>query len=359
MEFEDVTPIMILGEARVIREGKLLVAVGTDSGAPVSSAPDIALVLLDQEKKPLALGSVVSSATPVRRDRAARHLYDRLEGNRWYASVFEVSTLLMPAFAAAVSVVADGIDDIVGPLVLTVEDGLSRPHLFPMKIASGQPTAVIASVYRHGEDWKLRAYGHGYATDRDVLTRQLGIEAAWPRPFRHSPAPMSLPQTTPSSPRLAPPPTSRPSVPPIPLGGARIPPKRDDRVQAAPPPIDLARLSAIEKDTAAVSTLLSDIFSDVKEAPPVVAKPTTASRLSGLDEAHATVLIELMAKGEMETLEFAALARRHGLMPSGAAEAINEWAFDHVGDIVVAEAPSGYSFVPEHRVALDALSTAP
>lgn len=358
MDFEDVTPIMILGEARVICEGKLLVAVGSDSGTPASSAPDIALVLLDQEKKPLPFGSVVSSATPVRRDRAARHLFDRIEGDRWYASVFEVSTLLMPAAAAAVSVVADGIDAIIGSLVLTVEDGLSRPHLFPMKIASGQTTAVIASVYRHGEDWKLRAYGHGYATDRKVLSQQLGIEAAWPLPFRPSPTPQSRTQPTPPSPRPAPPPTSRPSVPPIPLGGARIPPQRGEQAPGTPPPIDLARLSAIEKDTAAVSTLLSDIFSDIKEAPPVAAKPTSASRLSGLDEAHAAVLTELMAKGEMEALDFTALARRHGLMPSGAAEAINEWAFDHVGDIVVAETPSGYSFVPEHRAALQALSVA-
>ncbi|MCZ7860852.1 hypothetical protein O9X98_05495 [Agrobacterium salinitolerans] len=352
MEFEDVTPIMILGEARVIREGKLLVSVGSDSGTPASSAPDIALVLLDQEKKPLPLGSVVSSVTPVRRDRAARHLFDRIEGDRWCASIFEVNTLLMPASAAAVSFVADGIDSVVGPLVLTVEDGLSRPHVFPMKIGSGQTTAVIASVYRHVEDWKLRAYGHGYATDREVLAQQLGIEAAWPRPFRPAPKPPSRPQ--PPSPRPAPPPTSRPSVPPISLGGSRIPPQqRGEKLPGTPPPIDLARLSAIEKDTAAVSTLLSDIFSDVKEAPPVRPKPASASPLSGLDEAHAAVLTELMAKGEMEVDAFAALARKHGLMPSGATEAINDWAFDKVGDIVVAEEPTGYSFVTEHRTALE------
>lgn len=351
MEFEDVTPIMILGEARVIREGKLLLAVGSDSGAPVSSAPDIALVLLDQEKKPLPLGSVVSSATPVRRDRAARHLYDRIEGERWYASFFEVSTLLMPGAAVAVSVLIDGVDAILGPLVLTVEDGLSRPHLFPMKIESGHTTAVIASIYRHGEEWKLRAYGHGYATDREVLSRQLGIEAAWPRPFRPAPKPPSRPQ--PPSPRPAPPPPSRPSVPPIPLSASRIPSQRAEQVPGTPPPIDLARLSAIEKDTAAVSTLLSDIFSDVKEAPPVRPKPASASPLSGLDEAHAAVLTELMAKGEMEVDAFAALARKHGLMPSGATEAINDWAFDKVGDIVVAEEPTGYSFVTEHRTALE------
>ncbi|MDW9481244.1 hypothetical protein GOB57_21605 [Sinorhizobium meliloti] len=356
MEFEDVTPIMILGEARVIREGKLLVVVGSEFGAPVSCAPDIALVLLDQEKKPLAAGSVVSSATSSRRDRAARHLYDRIDGDRWFATVFEISTLLMPASTAAVSVVADGIESLPGPLSIIVEDGLSRPHVFPMQIASGWETAVIASIYRHGDDWKVRAYGHGYATDRLALSLQLGIGTAWP----HAQRPPALPstQTPPSPTRPAPAPnTTRPSVPPVPLGRTRIPAERSHRKSPeTPPPIDLARLSAIERDTAAVSSLLSDIFSDVKEAPPAPAKRVPGS--SGLDEAHAAVLAELMSKGDMEAAEFAILARTHGLMPSGAAEAINEWAFDHVGDIVVAEEPSGYSFVREHRAALEALSLA-
>ncbi|MCV9964711.1 hypothetical protein OIU34_22735 [Pararhizobium sp. BT-229] len=350
MEFEDVTPIMILGETRVISEGKLLVFVGSEAGVPVSRAPDIALVLLDRDKKPLMMGSAVSPATPVRRDRAARHLCETIHGDRWYGSLFEISTLLMPAAAAAVSVVADGIDQVKGPLIATVEDGLSRQHLFTMAVSAGHQTAVITSIYRHGDDWKVRAYGHAYATDRHALCRQLGIGEAWPRPHRPS-EPRSVPP-----PRAPLPATSAPraprSVPPVSARGGSVPPSPRGASPATPPPIDLARLSAIEKDTAAVSSLLSDIFSDVKDAPPPPPRPV--SGIAGLDEAHASVLAELMARGEMETDAFAALARKHGLMPSGAAEAINDWAFDKVGDIVVAEEPSGYIFVNEHRAALEA-----
>jgi stress response protein SCP2 len=354
MQFEDVTPIMIHGEARVIHEGKLILVVGSEDGTPVSRAPDIALVLLDQNKNPVTMGSVVSSVTSVRRDRSARHLFDRVEGDRWYGSVFEVSTLLMPLSTTAISVVADGIDAVAGRLSLTVEDGMSRSHLFPMKITSGQKTAVIASLYRHGEDWKLRAYGHGYAASREVLSQQLGIEGAWPRAYR--PSADRFTQSRSRSTPPASPATSRPSVPPIPLGGTRQPPHARENQSRTPPPIDLARLSAIEKDTAAVSTLLSDIFSDVKESQPIPLK--RPSGLNGLDEAHAAVLAELMAKGQMEASDFSALARRHGLMPSGAVETINEWAFDHVGDIVVSETSSGCSFVAEYKTAIEELSLA-
>lgn len=350
MEFEDVTPIMVLGEARVISEGKLLVFVGSDAGTPLALAPDIALVFLDRDKTPLSPEPVVSPSTPVRRDRAARHLCERIDGDRWYGSLFEVSTRLLPPAAAAVSVVADGIGAVGGTLTVTVEDGLSRPHLFPMRVSADHVTAVIASIYRHGDGWKMRAYGHAYTTDRQALCHQLGIGEAWP----HAPRP-SEPRASPPPQTLPPPPTprlGRSSVPPFSAGGTRSPaPARRDPTPSSPPPIDLARLSAIEQDTAAVSSLLLDIFSDVKEAPP----PTrTVSKIAGLDEAHAAVLSELMTKGDMDTAAFTALARKHGLMPSGAAEAINDWAFDKVGDIVVAEEPSGYSFVREHRSALEA-----
>jgi hypothetical protein len=351
MEYEDVTPIMILGEARVISEGKLLVFVGSEAGVPLSRAPDIALVFLDRDKNPLMPGSVVSPAMPVRLDRAARHLCERLDGDLWYGSLFEVSTRLLPAGTAAVSVVADGIGSVGGTLAVTVEDGLSRPHLFPMPVSGSHVTAVIASIYRHGDNWKVRAYGHAYATDRQALCIQLGIGEEWPRvPRRPEPRaapPPPAPSPTPS-PRAA-----RSSVPPVSPGSTRIPPPRrgSSPNPTTPPPIDLARLSAIEQDTAAVSSLLSDIFSDVKEAPQA-ARP--AARIAGLDEAHTAVLAELMEKGEMEASAFSALARKHGLMPSGAAEAINDWALDKVGDIVVAEEPTGYSFVREHRAALEA-----
>ncbi|MCS4089045.1 tellurite resistance TerB C-terminal domain-containing protein [Rhizobium sp. BK176] len=354
MEFKDVTPIMVLGETRVIRAGKLIVAIGSDSGAPISRAPDIALVLLDNDKKPLDQRAVVSSVTQVRRDRGARHLVDVTKADRWHGIVFEISTLLMPAAATAVSIIADGIDALSGSqLSVTLEDGVSRPHVFTMKVELGQRTAVIASVYRHDTDWKMRAFGHGFSSDRQTLAEQFGIGASWP------PARQSADQGVPHPPRPAPPtPRATPSSSTPRASTPSSPPAkgRSEPAPAAspftPPPIDMSRLADIERDTAAVSTLLSDIFSDVKERAPMKA----ASPVAGLDVAHAAVLRELMARGSMPNSEFAALARNHGLMPSGAAETINEWAIDKVSDIVVVEEAFGFSFVREYWAAIEALS---
>jgi stress response protein SCP2 len=358
MEFKDVTPIMVLGETRVIRAGKLIVAIGSDAGTPISRAPDIALVLLDHDKKPLDQRAVVSSVTQVRRDRGARHLVDVMKGDRWHGIVFEISTLLMPAAATAVSIIADGIDALAGTqLTVTLEDGVSRPHVFTMKVDLGHRTAVIASVYRHDADWKMRAFGHGFSSDRHTLADQLGIGASWPLAHQGiaQGATSPPPAPVPPAPRATPPaPTTRAqasSTPPANRRRESTPAKSPSNV---PPPIDMSRLADIERDTAAVSTLLSDIFSDVKERAPMKA----ASPVAGLDAAHAAVLRELMARMTMPTSEFTALARSHGLMPSGAVEGINEWAIDKVSDIVVVEEAFGYSFVREYWAAIESLSRA-
>ncbi|MBY3433767.1 hypothetical protein HFN89_06345 [Rhizobium laguerreae] len=357
MEFKDVTPIMVLGETRVIRAGKLIVAIGSEVGAQVSRAPDIALVLLDQDKKPLDQLAVVSSVTQARHDRCARHLFDVTKGDRWYGSVFEISTLLMPAAATAVSIIADGIDGLSGTqLCVTLEDGLSRPHVFAMRVDPGHRTAVVSSIYRHDVDWKMRAFGHCYSFDRLSLSDQLGIAASWPlaRQTTETAAPPP-PRAVPPAPKAAPPvparPTSQPSASPA---SRRRDPAPVVVSPDVPPPLDMARLSVIERETAAVSTLLSDIFSDVKERAPAQA----ASGVPGLDAAHAAVLRELMVRGTMPTGEFTALTRSHGLMPSGAAEAINEWAIDKVSDIVIVEEAFGFSFVREYWTAIEALSRA-
>jgi hypothetical protein len=226
-----------------------------------------------------------------------------------------------------------------------------------MKRFPGQVTALAASVYRHAELWKFRAYGHAYASDRSALCSQLGIGDAWPRIVRPdteiaSPVTPAAPAFTESRP-----PRSRPtSVPIANPGPSSHPASRQPALPAgSPPPLDLERLSAIERDTAAVSDLLSDIFSDVKETPPRKSAPSGAS---GLDRDHAAVLTGLMTAGRIGTSDFAALARKHGLMPSGAVETLNDWSLDAIGDVVVSEDAGGYVIVPEHLPALRALQPA-
>lgn len=351
MEFEDVTPIMILGETRVIHDGKLLLIVGSEKGIAISKAPDVALVLLDSSKLPLAHGAVISRFAGLRRDRASRFLYDMTSGDQWYGSVFEVSTALMPSSAAAVSVVADSIDVLEGHLILTVEDGLSRPHVFPMEKVPGHLTAVVASLYRHGQDWKLRAFGQSYTDDRQMLASHLGIADAWPGRALEAPSISSRP-AIPARPSSAPtPPFRRKRGAPTPSPAPA--PRPVPSWVSGPPPLDMARLSALERDTAAVSLLLSDIFADVKET---TAPVRNIPNLAGLDDAHASVLRVLMAEKTLETSAFASLTRQYGLMPSGAAETINDWALDQFGEIVVTEEPTGFSFVEENRSAVETLS---
>jgi stress response protein SCP2 len=346
MEFEDVTPIMLLGEARVIAAGKLLVSVGSQAGLASRSAPDIALVILDSAKKPLGHGPVVSSSTPSRKDRSTRHLYDIVLDGRWHASVFELSTILVPAEAVAVSIVADGIHVLDGDLIITVEDGMSRPHVFPMRMSKEYVTAVAASVYRHGEEWKVRAYGHAYSSDRATLCSQLGIGDAWPGTARTDITRLAPPEAR-SRPRLQPNPAPRTAPRPSLSSHPASSPE-------SPPPLDLERLSAIERDTAAVSELLSDIFADVTEAPAVRASP---SRPSKLDQPHAAILEVLMADGRIALSDFTLLARKHGLLPSGAVETLNDWGMDVLGDLVITEDADGYAVVSEYLPALKALSS--
>lgn len=93
--------------------------------------------------------------------------------------------------------------------------------------------------------------------------------------------------------------------------------------------IDSTRLARIRGETAAVSQLLAGIF--VEEDEEVVTTPSapmpSAGRFAGLDAAHGEMLWAVM-QGGMDRAGFEASARTAGLMPDGAIETINEWAFD-------------------------------
>jgi hypothetical protein len=97
---------------------------------------------------------------------------------------------------------------------------------------------------------------------------------------------------------------------------------------------DMDRLAHIRADTERVSAMLADIFAESEPAPEM---PEHAGEgtLSGLDTEHATLLTKLIASAEWTRQEFDAAATKVGLMPDGAMEAINEWAFDRYGDALV------------------------
>jgi hypothetical protein len=83
--------------------------------------------------------------------------------------------------------------------------------------------------------------------------------------------------------------------------------------------------------------MLASIFKE-EEAPAKTAdeNPTAEAEFAGLDAAHSSLLIRL-TEAPMEIDAFEVICRNHKLLPSGAIETINDWAFDALDDFVIEE----------------------
>lgn len=97
------------------------------------------------------------------------------------------------------------------------------------------------------------------------------------------------------------------------------------------------RLAKIRAETERVSALLADIFVEegAGSEPEPDVEASADDPLGGLDAAHRTLAAKLLSRAEWPRDEFEALATKAGLMPDGAMEAINEWAFDRHGDAFI------------------------
>src|SRR5690606_38498136 len=119
------------------------------------------------------------------------------------------------------------------------------------------------------------------------------------------------------------PPEERPA-PEVPAGGFTL---------------DMDLVRAKLADTQKASTLLAGVFVDEEEPPSTTATGTEGAPLTatftGLDEAHATLLQVLVAQAEWPRDEYEAAAAEQGLMPGGALETINEWAFECMDDALL------------------------
>lgn len=98
--------------------------------------------------------------------------------------------------------------------------------------------------------------------------------------------------------------------------------------------LDAARIASIRADTARASAVLGEIFASDAEGESRHATPVSAI-LPGLDHRHGALVRDLVTTGKWTEAGFAELAGRHGLMPSGALEAINEWAHDRYDDALI------------------------
>ncbi len=99
--------------------------------------------------------------------------------------------------------------------------------------------------------------------------------------------------------------------------------------------LDERRVSSIESDTAEVAVLLSDVFVEEQDVPPVAGEPAEADEGPELDQAHMSLLARIAEHGEISRETFEQLARERQLMPDGALETLNDWALEKFEDEIV------------------------
>ncbi|TKD17845.1 hypothetical protein FBT96_12585 [Rhodobacter capsulatus] len=118
------------------------------------------------------------------------------------------------------------------------------------------------------------------------------------------------------------------------------------------PRLDPALIAAIRSDTARVSSVLGEIFG-VQAEEAAVTEPAPAAVLQGLDAAATALVREIAEQTHLTEEAFEAACKRHGLMPAGALEAINEWAFE-THDEALLDAYDGYDVAPQIAAAVRA-----
>ena len=105
--------------------------------------------------------------------------------------------------------------------------------------------------------------------------------------------------------------------------------------------IDAGRLAAVQKQTQAVSEILTQIFADdaggPKTEPEVPPPHADASPFKGLDRSHAELVEYMEMKGEIARQEFEERAKSLKLLPAGAIEKINDWSFDRFEEPLLEE----------------------
>lgn len=118
--------------------------------------------------------------------------------------------------------------------------------------------------------------------------------------------------------------------------------------------LDAARIAAIRNDTERVSNVLGEIFSANDDASDEsIQAHALASSLTGLDPKHAMFVEKIIQREHWTYEEFNEVAGKQGLMPSGALEAINEWAFEKFDQALLDEY-DGYDLSPDIADALRA-----
>lgn len=99
--------------------------------------------------------------------------------------------------------------------------------------------------------------------------------------------------------------------------------------------IDPAKLQQVVAETRRVSEMLSTIFVENEEEHAETPQAATSSAFAGLSQQCAKLAAVLITREQWVRAEFDAEAKGLGLMPGGALEEINEWAFDKLGEALL------------------------
>lgn len=136
----------------------------------------------------------------------------------------------------------------------------------------------------------------------------------------------------------------------VPVDGVAAEARKDSEgnAGAAGLTIDMAKVQAVLNETRAVTEVLAPIYAEEAGSRPVAAGPPEGarqtaledgsgrvSRFDGLNADHARLLQDLSAQDSWSRAEFEAKARALGLLPDGAIETINDWAFDAFDDALI------------------------
>lgn len=114
--------------------------------------------------------------------------------------------------------------------------------------------------------------------------------------------------------------------------------------------LDPHKLAKTRADTAIVSTILSEIFTDDDGLPgkaPIVTTPAQAvpatdaarTRFPGLDPKYVALLSAIAAHNSMDRGAFEMLSGSHNLMCDGAIEAINDWSYERFDGPILDDGP--------------------
>ena len=121
--------------------------------------------------------------------------------------------------------------------------------------------------------------------------------------------------------------------------GYAIPKPPEEEPLGGPKAVTLnaARVAAIKADTQVASDLLSGIFETEELEENDGRDDNSSDEYEGLDTSHAALVDELLKRGSWSKGDFTRLVEGHGLMPGGAQETINEWAYELAGDALLEE----------------------